>query len=652
MRNLRLISLVSLTLLFALPAISQPRPKPKDFGIKSRKALDYYLQGQEAAFRRMRPQAIAAYEKAIELEPDFVDARYELGVNACVQREYEDALEHLSRVWELAPKKFTQLPYFLGISEFYTERYAEAADHLKPYVDRGLGKKNNLRQASIHLRHARFAREALADSIAFRPTNLGRGINSGRNEYLPYLTADNQFLLFTSRRPDAIGGINRIDRDYSEDFYSSEWDGENWSPAKNLGPPINTEFNEGSATISEDGKTLFYTGCNREDGFGRCDIYTAEKIGDNWQAPRLLDAPINTEFWDGQPCLSPDGKTLYFASDRPGGYGSYDIWYSRWNGERWGPAINAGPQINTSGHEDSPFLHADGVSLYFSSDFHPGFGIEDLFVSYRGEDGKWSTPKNLGYPLNTVAMESNIFVSSDGRRGFINSDREGGLGGSDIYEFELAPEIRPQRATFLRGIVRDSVTKGPLAAFLRLVDVEKGDTVRQVRTDQVDGRFLMSLPLEKEYAAFVEAKGYLFASKHFFLKNLPDETYFDVEIDMVKIKAGVKVELKNIFFAFGSFELEETSTAELTFLVNYMKQNPGMRIEIQGHTDNVGGDADNQRLSQQRAEAVREYLTSQGIEGERVEATGYGESQPIASNDTEDGRQRNRRTEFKILQTQ
>ncbi|MEL7341499.1 MAG: OmpA family protein, partial [Bacteroidota bacterium] len=409
------------------------------------------------------------------------------------------------------------------------------------------------------------------------------------------------FLLFTSRRPESVGGFNRALKDYGEDFYFSEFANGEWSPAQNLGLPINTAGNEGSAAITQDGRTIYFTACNREDGQGSCDLYVSYREGDNWSEAQNLGPRVNSEGWESQPCLSPDGKRLYFASSRSGGMGGRDIWYvERIDDQYWSLPVNLGSPVNTAGNEYSPFIHADGKSLYFSSNYHPGFGSQDLFVSYAQPNDKWADPINLGYPLNTKADESNIFVSANGRKGFINSYREGGLGESDLYEFVLDERVRPQIATFLRGVTIDSLTRAPVQARLRLVDVETGDTLRDMRTGRSDGRFLMSLPLDREYAAFVSAPGYLFVSQNFYLKDLAEETYFDIVIPMLKVKKGVSVVLKNIFFESNKYTLKETSEAELAFLVDFLRQNPDLRIEISGHTDDIGSDEANQSLSQRR----------------------------------------------------
>lgn len=645
------IKYLLLALLISLAGFSlfAQKPKPSDFGIKSKKSLAYYLEGKQQAQWRDWYKSMEAYRAAIELEPDFAHAHFELGVSTLVKTEYEEALEHLERAYELRPTEFPPIAFYLGEAYFFNAKYEEAAEMYVQFLNVGRARKQQLEIAKRRLRKAGFASEAIKRPVAFDPINLGSKINTDRDEYLPYLTADDQMLLFTSRRPESMGGFNPRLKDYSEDFYFCKWEDGEWTAASNLGPPINTSENEGASFLTPDGKTIYFTACNREGGMGSCDIYVSYQDGDTWSEPENLGPMINTRGWESQACLSHDGNTLYFSSSRPGGRGGRDLWFSKRVNGKWIAAENMGNVINSQGNEDAPFLHADGISLYFSSDFHPGFGSKDLFVSYQKDDGDWTSPENLGYPLNTVSEESNIFVSANGKRGFINSYREGGLGRSDIYEFTLDERIRPKVATFLRGVTRDSITHTPVQALIRLVDVESGDTVRQVLSGRSDGKFLMSLPLDKQYAAFVEAKGYLFTSKSFYLKQVVEDTYFDLVIDLIPIRKGVEVVLRNIFFESSKYELQETSEAELQFLFHYLETNPSIRIEIQGHTDNVGGESENLRLSQNRADAVREHLISKGIPASRIEANGYGETQSVASNDTEEGRARNRRTQFKIV---
>lgn len=644
--------LLLLSLLFCLlipQAVQAQKPKPADFGISSKKALNYYLEGLQLAQYRDRLGAIDAFSEAVKLEPEFAHAHYHLGVNAYVQKKYPEALEHLEKTYTLNPEPFRNLGYMLGMSYFFNAQYDNSVPLLREFLETRAGRPVDLKKAAVVLRHAQFAAEAIKTPVDFEPVNLGPAINSERDEYLPFLTADESYLLFTSRRPSSVGGYNRSLSDYSEDFFFSTLADTGWQEAVNLGTPINTTENEGAASITQDGNMIFFTACNLPGGIGNCDIYFSTRAGKKWSRPELVEG-INSEFWDSQPCLSDDGKTLYFASNRQLGVGGRDIWFATKTAYGWSEPQNMGKPVNSEGNEDSPFLHADGITLYFSSDFHPGFGAQDLFVSYQ-QKGQWTEPQNLGYPLNTIADESNIFVNASGRQGYINSDRAGGLGKSDLYRFDMDDRNRPQIATFLRGITRDSITHTPVPAFIRLVDLESGDTIRQVPTGRSDGRFLMTLPLERSYAAFVTAKGYLFASKNFYLKDLPGEKYFDLTIEMAPLRKDVQVVLQNIFFEIDAFTLEERSEAELQFLLTFMQDNPKIRIEIQGHTDDIGTEEYNLDLSQKRANEVMAYLIERGLEPSRVEAKGYGEKVPVSGNITAEDRAQNRRTEFKILET-
>ncbi|MEO0897717.1 MAG: OmpA family protein [Bacteroidota bacterium] len=632
-----------LSILFLPSAYSQGKTKPSDYGIKSKKALKFYQEGLQHDRYRDRGKAMAAYEAALQLEPNFAHAKYNLGTDLYVLRSYEEALPYLESAYELKPEDFPNAAFLLGEVYFFNGRYERALPFLQAFVNNGKGRKGDLKKAEGRLKHAIFAATAIKDSVEFNPVNLGPNINSPGDETHPFLTADGSTLLFTGKRRGSTGGgIN-------EDLYISQWDQKAFAVAQNMGAVVNSRENQGAASITQDGRMIIFTACNLEDGYGSCDLYYATREGDTWSKPKNMGALINTRHWESYPMFSDDGKTLFFTSARPEGVGGRDIWYSNWTGETWTEAKNMGTPINSAGDEVAPFLHADGISFYFSSNFHPGFGRSDLFVSYKGEDGSWSEPKNMGYPLNSTAEDQSIFIGVNGKRAFYSSTRKGGLGGTDLYEFEIPKEVRPRIATFLRGKVVDSLSRKPLAASIKLLDVEKGDTVRRVSTDRFNGEFLASMPTEREYAAFVESKGYLFASKNFYLKELEDEKYFEVVIELAPFKEGKQVVLKNIFFEFNSATLKSTSTVELEFLFNFLKKNPRMKIEIQGHTDNVGSPEYNLQLSQNRAEAVKAYLEGKGINGKRVMAKGYGETQPVAGNITEEDRALNRRTEFKIL---
>lgn len=649
MVQLRVILFCLLALCFSF-SLAQ-KPKPKDFGIKSGKAVKYYLEGRQQLQWRTYDKAIEALEAAVELEPNFAEAHFQLGRTFVVRYRFEEALPHLELANNAKPDYFGGIGFFLGQAYFFNEQYKEAIEQFQAYLKAGRGGPSYNLTSKINLRKAQYAQFAKEQAVPFTPINLGKNINSTGHDLMPCLTADGETMLFISRRKGSTGGFSPRQNDYPEDLYIAKRDENNeWKMAQNLGTPINSEGNEGAPSFSQDGRHLYFTACDRQDGLGNCDIYVSTWDGKAWSDGKNLGEPVNSISRETQPSLSHDGRFLYFASSRNGGIGGRDIWVTEKKNGAWTEPRNLGPSVNSPGNEDAPFIHADGQSLYFASDFHNGFGERDLFVCYRYNDSLWTEPKNLGYPINTSAQEGFIFVNSTGDEAYINSARDGGLGKNDIYSFQMPEEVQPQRATFLRGIVVDSITGAPIPeASVRLIDVETGDTIREVLSDRGNGRFLMSLPLDKAYAAHVEARGYLFGSKHFVLKNLAQETYFDIRIPLNKIKKGQSITLRNIFFETGSYTLTNESNPELRLLRDYLRQNRRMEVEIQGHTDDVGDDGDNQVLSENRAKAVRQWLIDHDIDASRLSAVGYGESQPITPNDSDEGRAQNRRTAFKVI---
>ena len=458
---------------------------------------------------------------------------------------------------------------------------------------------------------------------------------------MPVVTADEETLIFTRMANN------------NEDFYTSKKLENKWNRAVFLSRNINTEeYNEGTQCISPDGMYLFFTGCNRPDGNGRCDIYVCKREGKDWSKPFNLGAPINTSGWESQPSISADGRTLYFASTRPGGLGSSDIWKTelRSDGE-WSNPVNLGPNINTPYDEISPFIHPDDQTLYFSSNGWPGFGNKDLFVSRKDETENFQKPVNLGYPINTSAEESGLMVSSNGRTAFFSSSMKGGFGNMDIYSFELPQSVRPNMVTYVKGRVYDAKTKEPLDANIKITRLKTNKTIFEDISDFETGEFLATMPAAgKSFGLSVDKKGYLFYSENFSLEK-PEtvDKPFKLSIPLHKIEVGKMVVLKNIFFETNKFDLLPESKAELQEMISFLNSNPTVSIEIGGHTDNVGDEKANQTLSENRANTVYKYLISNKINLSRLTFKGYGESSPMAENTSEDGRQKNRRTEFKIV---
>lgn len=496
-----------------------------------------------------------------------------------------------------------------------------------------------------------FSDSAVRNPVNFRPKSVGK-INTEWDEYWPSLSADEEMLVFTRQIPLNPNNPSRNQSNMHEDLfyaYRNPQTGKYDSGAP-LPGRINTELNEGAQCISADGKTCVITACNRPDGKGSCDLYIMFWEGKQWSQPQNLRS-VNTEFWESNPSLSSDGKYLYFSSSRSGGFGKTDIWRveidSKGNAKK--PAENLGGKINTQYEDISPFIHPDCKTLYFASKGHPGLGSYDLFVAKTEDEGKtWSKPKNLGYPINTLGEERSLIVNAKGDLAmFSSSSTKRDL---DIYGFELPPEVKPVTVTYVKGYIYDSKTNERLKAKCEMLDIESGEKVVDMFSGDKDGEYMVCLPIDKDYAFNVSREGYLFYSENFSLTNLehPEEPYI-MNIPLQPIEKGVTVVLKNIFFKTDSYDLLPDSYTELGKVVEYMNANPKMKIEIGGHTDNVGTKAYNKTLSENRAKSVYNYLVSQGIAKERMSYSGYDFSVPIATNDTEEGRAQNRRTEFKVV---
>jgi outer membrane protein OmpA-like peptidoglycan-associated protein len=360
---------------------------------------------------------------------------------------------------------------------------------------------------------------------------------------------------------------------------------------------------------------------------------------------------VNSAKWETQPSISPDGRILYFVSTRAGGKGKSDIWKTTLSNDgNWSAPVNMGDTINTSEDEFSPFIHPDNNSLYFSSKGHVGMGGFDIFLSRMNENKHWGTPKNLGYPINTLADETSLIVSSSGEMAYFASDKLNGKGRVDIYSFDLYKEVRPLRVTYMKGKVINSKSNAPLEAKFELIDLATAKIIMESKSDISNGEFLVCLPTEKDYALNVSKDGYLFHSENFSLKEVADISKpFLMNIKLQPIEVGEAVVLKNIFFETASFNLKEESKIELTTLIQFLNYNPGVKVEIGGHTDNVGDKQYNVTLSQNRAQSVYNYLIEHAVDKSRLSFKGYGDSKPIAANDTDANKALNRRTEFRIV---
>jgi outer membrane protein OmpA-like peptidoglycan-associated protein/tetratricopeptide (TPR) repeat protein len=585
----------------ALPLIKQAIDKDAGF-------LDaYLLMAKIYSDNKKYDEAIATYEKVFAIDSFYTfEYRLPYSINLAGRGEFEKALAVVNSL--LARENIGVNTRRSG--EFRRRTYQFAVNYAK---------KNN------------------TGNYVFAPQNVGSHVNSAESEYFPSLTIDNSEMVFTRR----VRGFN-------EDFYSTKKTGADWGMAEPMKGDINTEQNEGAQNISQDGQWLVFTGCNRRDGFGSCDLYISYLTDKGWSEAINLGGRINSEAWESQPCLSPDKRDLYFASRRPGGFGGSDIYVSHLqpNG-KWGEPENLGEVINTSDDEQCPFIHADNQTLYFTSNGLPGYGDADLFYIRKGPNGVWTTPVNLGYPINTISKEGTLFITADGKTAYYSSDRNDSKGGLDIYSFELREDVRPRKTLWVKGQVFDKKTTKGLPSAVELIDLASKEPLSRVQTDE-QGNYLITLPIGKDYAFNVNRKGYLFYSDNFSLKqHTPDSTY-EKNIPLQPIELNASVVLNNIFFDVNKFDLKPESQVELDKLLQLLADNPTLKLEIGGHTDNAGKPADNLVLSVNRAKAVVSYLTGKGVPATRLIAKGYGETKPVSDNKTEQGRALNRRTEMKV----
>ncbi|MFQ5447168.1 MAG: OmpA family protein [Saprospiraceae bacterium] len=612
------------------------------------KVQTLYQKGMRMSMNRQYEAALKDLGKVLQLDPTFIDAQIEWANIKNQFGQYAEAEQGYEKALSIDPAYLPGVLYSLGIVEYDQGKFGEAAGHFEAYLKiPGISEKRR-RSSEHYLAKAQFAEKAYGNPVPYEPKNLGPNINTAEDEYLPSLTADGEKLIYTAMR----GG--------QEDFYVSKKVNGEWQQGQPI-TAVNTPYNEGAQSISADGRLLVFTICNRPGGLGRCDLYFSEYKNGKWTPVENIGAPVNSPAYESLPSLSADGRTLYFTSDRRGGQGSLDIWIScRQANGRWSEPENAGPVINTAAADQAPFIHPDGQTLYFMSKGHVGLGQYDIFLSRLQADGKWGKPQNLGYPINTKNNEGAFFVSLDGQTAWFSSNMEGGFGKTDIYSFDLYEAARPLPVTYVKAIVTDANTGKRLAARVEFINLETG----QVHTSAVtgsDGEFLVTLPAGKDYALNVSKENYLFYSGNFALTDSNSlKKPFLMDIALVPIPgdltgageaAGSKpVVLKNVFFETGSAALKNASLVELNRLRKLLKDNPALKIQINGHTDNVGTEADNLTLSENRAKAVYDFLVENGIDADRLRYKGFGEAWPIAPNDTKAGRRQNRRTEFVIIE--
>jgi len=635
------------------------------------------LYEQGAVFYK---DALPFYQKAQDFNPNNADLNYKLGKCYLQSAFKQKALKHLEKALELNPAIDQEIHYFLGVAYHIGMEWDKASSAYSKYLKVAMS-SNPAAVNDIQNRISQCAngRDLVKSPLRVFIDNLGKNINTEFNEYGAVVSADESVLLFTARQPNSTGGgIDPGLNENFEDIYISykQADGQ-WSKAVNLPKTVNSEDHDAVSAISADGQRfIIYLGRSNAG-----DLFESVLTGNEWSKPESLGKNINSKFHEPSACYSPDGNTLYFVSDMPGGQGLHDIYVSKKDEKgRWGEPVNLGKTVNSPFNEEGVFMHPDGKTLFFSSEGHKSMGGYDIFKTVLDQaTGTWSAPENIGYPVNTSDDDVFFVLSANGRHGYYMSMTSDGFGRRDLYMItflgaekpmvqnnednliasQVAPikevvkaqavAIKEAQLTILKGVITDALTQKPLEATIEIVDNQMNQVIASFTSNSATGKYLVSLPAGKNYGIAVKKEGYLFHSENFDIPNTAAFQQVTKDVELKNIAVGSKIVLKNIFFDFDKATLRPESTNELQRLTKLLNDVPTLKIEISGHTDSKGANDYNKTLSDNRAKAVVDYLIKAGIASNRLVYKGYGEEQPISTNDTEEGRQLNRRTEFKIL---
>ncbi|WP_299254691.1 OmpA family protein [uncultured Cytophaga sp.] len=614
---------------------------------KNKKSISSFHEAELLQQQRKWNEAISLLDAVIQKDTAFVEAYLKVGTLYMTMGNKTAARRYFSKASDLYPsvKSFAGAYYTAGELNYNEGAYEKAKRYFQLAINVQSTDKKIVEFAPRFIERCDFAINLINHPVDFKPVLLGPPINTLFSQSHPVLTADRKTMYFTT-----LTGMARQD---NEDIVMTTNVNGVWSEPKSISSNINTTANEGTCSISMDGNSLVFVGCGKPDGLGSCDIYISNKLNGVWSTPVNLGPAINSSTWDSHPSLSADGRTLYFVSARKGGFGKEDIYISHLNDkDEWMPAFNAGPSINTPGTEFSPFIHADGTTLYFSSNGWMGLGGLDIFYT-SGADTSWAIPKNLGYPLNTNLNDETLFITVDGKKGYYSRFKGESINynsGILMYEFDVPDSFKPEKtSTFAQGHIYDKVTKKALGARVELIDISSGVVSQSILSDSITGEYTIVITEGKEYALYVNRKQYLFESLNFDYKKEKSFNPLTLDVYLTPIKAGSRVTLNNIFFATNSYELEEKSLVELNKLINFININPKQPIELSGYTDNIGSTESNMKLSMMRAKAVYDYLISKGVKSTFISYKGYGATNPVADNTSEEGRQKNRRLEIKVL---
>lgn len=635
----------ALLLIFLFVVIANSVLAQGTLSSKNKKAIELYRQADNYRVRGQYQEAASLLIKAIERDKSFDEAYFRLALVYKATRSYSKSSEVLLSGLEVTSDLRKRRAYYFELGENYLRlgNYDESLRWLNEYLAAESLNKSRIEQAERWKANAEYALANKPISTQLEAKPLSDSVNAFKMQYFPVLTANEQRLIFTRR----MGVTDQYDEDLV--ISTRRADG-TWSKPVSLSDQINSEYNEGTCTISADGRKLIFTSCMGRKGYGNCDLFVSEKVGDRWSIPVNLGAEVNSAAWESQPSLSADGRTLYFVSDRKGGVGNRDLYSSSLQDDgTWTKAKNLGDTINTPYDEISPFIHANGRALYFTSNGRPGYGGYDIYRAERNR-GKWSEPTNLGAPVNTFEDQFSFFITADGERGYYAHEENFRKDGTKIYEVQIPESLREKyRGNVVMGKVSDQQTGKPLKATVELFDLSNQEMISRVTSDSVTGEYVTVLSDGAEFALYVNAEQYMFRSLNFDYQQRSEDAPVTIDIALEPVSSGAAVVLNNIFFDTDKYDLKDKSITELNKVVRFLNSNPSVVIEIGGHTDDVGNKDYNLQLSLRRANAVKEFLVSKGINPTRLLQKGYGDTRPIRPNNSDLDRSFNRRIEIRVI---
>ncbi|MFD2200372.1 OmpA family protein [Shivajiella indica] len=639
---MRIALLAFILLLVAAQGFAQ------EYSIIDSRAIKLHQEGDELVKKRMYDEAIEKYKASINREAGFLESYIKWGRILLTKGNPEEALKVVERGEARSAKASNKVKSEFGwlkLNIYLAQgRFNESLTKFKeldPILSADFKRTLEYREMTEQMT---FLSEQLKREIVFLKEKLPDPINGYKLQYFPVLTADSRKLLFTKR--------DGTENYQTEDIFVSYLrdDEESWTKPEGISKIINTSYNEGTCTISADGNILIYTSCDAPDSFGSCDLYIAYRVNGEWRRSENMGKNVNSRNWDSQPSLSADGRILFFSSDRKGGYGGNDIWYTlRMPDGTWSDAKNLGSIINSPKDEVSPFIYFNNEILFFASNGHRGFGGMDLFVS-RVENGEFTEPENLGYPINDQRDQFSLFITAQRDYAYYTESifKEGKVENSFLYRFKFPEEIEiGEKLVVTQGKVLNSKTGQPIDARLSLVSLSNDSTLYQFRSDGKSGDFMMIYPDKSFSGLYVEKEGYL--PKIYNVERDSLKNKENLEIALTPIATGEAFIFENIFFDFDKDELKRESMSSLVRLYDFLIVNKNVKILISGHTDNVGSNTYNQSLSQRRAESVKKYLLLKGIKEDRMLSVGMGDKEPIRPNDTPENRALNRRITITIL---